>query len=462
MKYQPIYTGIYTYSYLLEINVLNIVVGHEMIKCLDGEEGYECKQCGDSSFQPNSNRLGDKCRLRKSCSGPYQDFADYGSTVADAHCKCTDGYHFENEDQRACVPNRVCGKGYGQGTYGVCEFCLTKQMYSDTEGRVQRCKPLTNCEKNNRCVVKKSNGTFDNVCGPVVKDTNDCSSVVKGPEDSGVSGSLALILGASFAVFVIIAIVVVLILCLLRRRKQRRRGQKPLTSEHLEMLKARLLEQCEKDDALCKKTISTSFRVIEDRIDRQIWTLPQELFRSHYQPGRYEILVEKYKESQEKYAVNGYLREWREWKGCNQESVTELFHCLGQCKRDDIIYEICNKLRDDIDITFDEEAGIDANNPSNRAKNSFMSDIVDIFFPCLKSPSKDTKNRKAEGGETTDKLLEMKSCTPPDVDVKSAGNLYRERAHPSAPVFSDDSNSVVDPQLQGYDRQFSCPVQCTT
>lgn len=41
--------------------------------------------------------------------------------------------------------------------------------------------------------------------------------------------------------------------------------------------------------------IAAAFREIEDRIDRQIWKLPQELFREHMQPAMYEVIVEKYK-----------------------------------------------------------------------------------------------------------------------------------------------------------------------
>ena len=45
-------------------------------------------------------------------------YKDHGSTTRDADCECNEGFHFENVDQRACVPNRECRKGYGQGEYG--------------------------------------------------------------------------------------------------------------------------------------------------------------------------------------------------------------------------------------------------------------------------------------------------------------------------------------------------------
>lgn len=48
-------------------------------------------------------------------------------------------------------------------------------------------------------------------------------------------------------------------------------------------------------NSFCVSVIAASFREIEDRIDRQIWKLPQELFREHMQPAMYEVIVEKYK-----------------------------------------------------------------------------------------------------------------------------------------------------------------------
>ncbi|XP_050412821.1 uncharacterized protein LOC126827483 isoform X3 [Patella vulgata] len=439
--------------------------GHYMNECADNE-GYECLQCSVDTFQPNPNRLGDKCRVMRSCGDPYKEYASYGDTVTDAHCKCMKGFHFENEDQRACVPNRECGKGYGQATYGyelgdsgVCESCLEKQMYSDVKDRFQQCKPLRNCEKENRCVAKKSNGTFDNVCGPLVRDINDCSSVVEKVDDDVSNKYLSAIIGSVVGVFVIVFIFIIILLARRRRAQRRKNAQKPLTSEQLEELKHKLLDKCEKDESLCKKTLSTAFRVTEDRIDRQIWNLPQELFRS--QPGRYEILVKKYTESHEKYAVNGYLRDWKEWRGSTHESVKELFYCLRQCKRDDITYEVCNQLRDEVDITFDVEANIDDMGGNNRAKDSLMYDIRDILFPCAKPSEKKGSLGKSEQAETTHKLLEI-SQSAPDMDPKAAGAIYREHPLPSAPEYVDDNNTIIEPNIVDYKRQFSCPVQCTT
>lgn len=56
------------------------------------------------------------------CDQPHMHYKDHGSTTKDADCECNEGFHFENEDQRACVPNRECDKGYGQGEFGRCLF----------------------------------------------------------------------------------------------------------------------------------------------------------------------------------------------------------------------------------------------------------------------------------------------------------------------------------------------------
>ena len=41
--------------------------------------------------------------------------------------------------------------------------------------------------------------------------------------------------------------------------------------------------------------LSKSVFVVEERIERQIWTLAQELYRPHLVQGKYELIVEKYK-----------------------------------------------------------------------------------------------------------------------------------------------------------------------
>lgn len=57
-------------------------------------------------------------------------YKDHGSTTRDADCECVEGFHFENVDQRACVPNRSCSKGYGQGEYGKSIY-VSFIVYSD-------------------------------------------------------------------------------------------------------------------------------------------------------------------------------------------------------------------------------------------------------------------------------------------------------------------------------------------
>jgi hypothetical protein len=57
-----------------------------------------------------------------------------------------------------------------------------------------------------------------------------------------------------------------------------------------------------------------------------------------------------YSEKDHKYAINGYLQDWREWKGENSEAISHLFKCLRLVEREDIVYEICNKFREGTSI----------------------------------------------------------------------------------------------------------------
>lgn len=444
--------------------------GHELAKCRN-RDGYQCKQCSALSFQPNENRLGDRCRLRRVCGQPHMVYKEHGSTTRDADCDCDRGFHFENVDQRACVPNRYCPKGYGQGEYGVCVQCIDQNMYSDTYDREHKCKPLTNCEKQSRCTISKSNGTFDNVCGPKVKDVKSCddpqplaSEDVDIPRQyiiaGGIVGSLILIL------------VFLLIFYIARRNNLRRQkyAQKPLSPDQLEELKVKILKECERDSVLCKKVLSKSVFVVEERIERQIWTLAQELYRPHPVTGKYELIVEKYKESLPKYAVNGYMQEWKLWRTESKDAVTELFRCLRHCKRDDIVYEICNGLRHDVGFEVDMEAQMEEDGTYNRAKHSCMEDVMEVFCPCChiwKSDVKATpqakvvfpkKGEKDKDPEASGKLLEVSSlqhAQPVDVDSHLA--KFRSRPCPSAPTL--DHEVIVYPD---YYRQCSQPVQATT
>ena len=47
-----------------------------------------------------------------------------------------------------------------------------------------------------------------------------------------------------------------------------------------------------------------------------------------------------------KYAINGYMNDWRGWKGDTSEAVEELIKSLNTIKREDIVYKIVNKLRE--------------------------------------------------------------------------------------------------------------------
>ncbi|XP_041378083.1 uncharacterized protein LOC121390356 isoform X2 [Gigantopelta aegis] len=422
--------------------------GHEMTKC-KSEDGYYCKQCSEIAFQPNENRLGDRCRLRRACTQHYMEYKDYGSKIKNADCQCFKGYHFENEDQRACVPNRVCNKGYGQGLFGVCTYCLEKNMYSDVKDRFQKCKPLRNCEKEGRCTKTKSNGTFDNICGPPVRDINDCSSIIA-PADDDKAVRAAYIAAGVVGALLIVVLIVMLLLYMRKRRFRRKYLERPLTPDQLEELKKKILEKCEKDNALCKKVLGEACPTIENRIDKQLWTLAQELFRSHYQAGKYEVLVEKYKEMSPKMAVRGYLGEWRTWKEDTYPSVCQLFQCLRYCKRDDITFEICNHLRGEVgDIVVDAEGNIiHGGEVHNRAQNSLFYGLPGMFS-CLKKPQK-SDPVKETGGDSTNKLLE---CQVRDQELT--------RVEASAPALDEHNGLLTDSDVS-FHRQYSMPVQCTS
>ncbi|KAL8568037.1 hypothetical protein ACOMHN_000261 [Nucella lapillus] len=440
--------------------------GHELLKCRY-VEGFRCKQCGPLFFQPNENRHKDRCRLRRVCRKPHMLYKDHGSTTRDADCACAKGFHFENEDQRACVPNRHCNKGYGQGEYGVCVKCIDHHMYSDTKDRTEKCKPLTNCQKHSSCLVVKSNGTHDNVCGHKVRNVKSCDDPQ--PLVSADSADPRLLIACGVASFVLLLLIVVIIFLMRRRSLRRRRHQRhPLSTGQLEELKVKVLKECERDDALCRRVISKSLFVVEERIERQIWKLAQELFRPHPIPGTYELIEEKYKGSQPRSVVNGYLQEWKNWRGESKDTVVELFHCLRRCKRDDIVYEICNGLRQDVDFEADMEVQEDEERTC-----TVMDDLLEVFCPCVISRGREEKSApKARVGVTEKELQkDLEACgklldvPPPDppMDPYTAGALYRSRPSPSAPVL-DDSFGHDDPAFTDahFYRQCSQPVQCTT
>ncbi|XP_076472617.1 uncharacterized protein LOC143302016 [Babylonia areolata] len=434
-------------------------------------DGYQCRQCSALSFQPNENWLGDRCRLRRACGKPFMRYKDHGSTTKDADCACMEGYHFENVDQRACVPNQKCGKGYGQGEYGVCVKCIDQHMYSSTVDRVHKCKPLTNCEKQSRCTITKSNGLVDNECGPVVRDVLSCDDPQPPPKAQTGDPTLFIIAGGVLGSILLVLCILVVIFIVRRSSLRRRRyAQKPLSPEQLDELKVKILKECEQRGDLCKKVLSKSVFMVEERIERQIWTLAQELYRSHPTQGKYEHIVEKYKESQHKYAVNGYLQEWKAWRGESKEALGELFHCLARSKRDDIVYEICNGFRHDVGFDTDMEAQLEDDEEGTfKAKHSCWDDVVEVFCPCCaccqpssssssyssssstSTPTNTNTKPRGEvkvkvkaaprgkvtekGSEASGKLLEMLQGQEPEVEVvpPAPGAIYRARPCSSAP-----------------------------
>ena len=70
-------------------------------------------------------------------------------------------------------------------------------------------------------------------------------------------------------------------------------------------------------------------REIEDRINNQIWTLAQELFRSHMDPHKYQDVEKIYRDQQHKYAINGYLQVGRLCFVCSCFTLT-FIHTLSQ------------------------------------------------------------------------------------------------------------------------------------
>ncbi|XP_052832999.1 uncharacterized protein LOC106871338 isoform X3 [Octopus bimaculoides] len=403
--------------------------GHEMRECADGRY---CEQCEDTSYQPNSNKYGDKCRLRKVCTQRFMKYQHHGSTVRDADCMCFEGYHFENEDQRACVPNRECDKGYGQGPYGVCENCLAKNMYSDVKDRLQACKPLKNCEKVSRCTLKKSNGTFDNVCGPVMDDIVNCDNLTTEKPKVEESSNTAIIVGCvSVLLFVGVIVALCYYFCFHRPRSRSHKKRAP-TQEELDAVVSQVIENAKKDEKYCKQALNTSCTIIENNIGRQIWSLPQELFRKHFQAGKYEVIVEKYKGDQPKAAVNGYFREWRSWKEDKAETITDLFTCLKTCNRIDIVYMIATKLNE-IDSLDVPEKLSDKEDSLQKQKPSYMGSLLYSMFPCLGKKRRYPSEEKAsEKPETMNRLL----------DTESGAELQHQTQQPGLPPLAAATDAM--------------------
>ncbi|KAH9515584.1 hypothetical protein Btru_011485 [Bulinus truncatus] len=398
------------------------------------------------------------------CNKTHMKYAFVGSSVQDARCSCDDGYHFPNEDERACVPNTECPKGTSPGTYGSCEPCLAKNMYSDTVGKIKKCKPLTNCEKQNRCVIVPSNGEYDNECGPIVKDLGTCEEL-NPPSTSSTDIVHYAVIGSIAFTFLLVVALLLFFFC---RRKSIRRhnNQRALTEAEMDQLRQKVIKESEKEQIFGKKVLTTSFSFIEERIDRQIWTLAQELFRSHPKPGHFEHIVDKYKDSQAKYTVNGYLQEWKQWKGDNNDAVGELFRCLRQVKRDDIANEICMCLRKDVDYNTDGDFHTGYN-----YRQSLKDECVYIFFPCIYQANEKSPPMQMGGvvvvendsGEAGTKLLaiatdDLEDGADDGAGDKPPGTFYSPQLSPSAPTLED---STVYPEVK-FNRQWSQPVQATS
>ncbi|XP_060605713.1 uncharacterized protein LOC132758181 isoform X2 [Ruditapes philippinarum] len=455
--------------------------GHQMEKCdLNGEAGRYCKQCGELTFQPDKNRYGDQCKYRQTCDKYRMSYKDYGSKTHDAECVCDLGYHFESTDQRACVPNKVCGKGYGQGSFGFCENCIQKDMWSDTQDTYSTCKPLRNCEKEGRCTLSKSNGTNDNKCGPKINDVSKCGVIQYTTPSPTEPSSTGLILGVVFGVLGALLLILVILVCCLRRRQRARKRQ--IRTEQLEELLPEIIKRSRKDEKYCNSVLDALQKEVEDRINNQIWDLPRELFRNHIEPARYEVLVEKYRDKQHKFAINGYMQDWRGWRGNTGDAVEELVGCLRHenVKRMDIVLEVVNKMSEDFPEVVD---GYDRSNKRKPGSASYCA----ILFPCA---CQENEKDNYECKETSSRLLSDVSVNekdnghvpppseprdpnipPPEggaIDPHDAGAIYRDSATPSAtpsaPIL-DGEDIYPHVEVKGqhfYDRSESVPVQASS
>ena len=461
--------------------------GHEMIKCpgtgTDDKAKWYCQQCGDLSFQPNDNRYGDKCRLRKPCERRFMSYADYGSTTRDAICKCLPGYHFESTDQRSCVANSECSKGYGQTQYGTCDKCIVGSTYSDVSDTQQTCQIVTNCEKQFRCTIKRSNGTGDNVCSVyTVKDpSKDCdhppSLHEKSPNQSALTEGaiVGIVLGV---VVLIVAVLFLLLFLLYRRRRSNNTSGHVIDTDQLDRLSSQITERATREEPYRRKVMTAAIREIEDNINKQIWSLPQELFRNHFQDAKYELVVEKYKDKDHKYAINGYMQDWREWREDAGDAVSELFTCLKKVKREDIIYKICSKFREAYpEVVIDAETQLENGVVSRRSKRQNEEGILDILFPCCSAQSSSTNDCEeteqvkfmlddSKEAASTPKTLEFEpnekgnnSNDNGAMTPQEAGNVYRDHPVPSAPVLDETGNIHI---IIPMNRSVSYPVQASS
>ncbi|XP_062597285.1 uncharacterized protein LOC134258736 isoform X4 [Saccostrea cucullata] len=449
--------------------------GHYYETCPQ-DKGARCVQCDSKSYQPDRNGPLDKCKAKTTCDRQNMEYADQGSALRDAKCRCAPGYHFLNTDQTHCVPNNVCPVGWGQTDYGSCEDCHKRNMYSDKADKVQRCQVLRNCEKENRCTKRRSNGTFNNECDQPTKDISNCTN--PGPATGShralqSSASAPIYAGAAVGAIIFLVLIFFLVMFLLWKRRRAQSKDDALSRDQIDSLLERIVTRSEGDESYSRKVIAASFREIEDRIDRQIWKLPQELFREHMQPAMYEVIVEKYKEKDHKYAINGYLQDWREWKGENSEAISHLFKCLRLVEREDIVYEICNKFREGYpEVVMDAEVKLDNGIVKKRSQKITFKEYLKETLCCCPSKRK-RYTEKDEPKETQDSLLDAKTkeaevCEKEKMEESDdvlpmspseAGAIYRERPSPSAPVIDDAGNVHV---IIPMNRAYSFPVQASS
>nr|XP_022340513.1 uncharacterized protein LOC111135083 isoform X9 [Crassostrea virginica] len=479
--------------------------GHYFEAC-DKENEARCVQCDSKSYQPDRNGPMDKCKTKTQCDRPNMGYADRGSTVRDAKCRCNPGFHFRKGDHTLCIPNRECPIGYGQTDYGDCENCHQRNMYSDQPDKIQRCQVLRNCEKENRCTKLRSDGTFNNVCDKYpTKDISNCTDprpMANSHKALTSNGAAPLYAGAAVGAIFFLVVIFFLVMFLLWKRRRAQSKEDALSRDQIESLLERIVTRSEGDEPYSRKgnnviglaeikneffnfvisvflVIAAAFREIEDRIDRQIWKLPQELFREHMQPAMYEVIVEKYKDKDHKYAINGYLQDWREWKGENSEAISHLFKCLRLVEREDIVYEICNKFREGYpEVVMDAEVKLDNGIVKKNSHQITFKEYLKETLCCCCSSKRKKYAEKGEPMETQDSLLspqevkakeaeaevvdKEKLDEPDDVAPLSpseAGAIYRERPSPSAPVIDDAGNVHV---IIPMNRAYSFPVQASS
>lgn len=361
-----------------------------------------------------------------------------------------------------------------------CEVGIT---YSDVKDRYQRCLPVTPCSKQKRCTLQKSNGIHNNVCSSdKVNDPEvDCKNRPYGIDGFSVenqNGGLSegAIVGIVIGVVGLIAIVILVLMFIVSRRRKSRAQNKQLDVANLDRLSLQIQERAAKEEPYRRKVLTAAMREIEDNINKQIWSLPQELFRNHFQDAKYELVVEKYKDKDHKFAINGYMQDWREWREEAGDAVAELFSCLKKVKREDIVYKICSKFREAYpEVVIDAETQLENGVVSRRSKRQDEEGIVDILFPCCSAQNNDDSEENEqvkfmlddskEGGahpQTLEFEPHEKGNSSNDggaMTPQEAGDVYRERPTPSAPVLDETGNIHI---IIPMNRSVSYPVQASS